>query len=208
MIRLLCFPGHALHEKGSQSQKGRQHTGPQPGTKSGRRPTAVVPRINRLSTGCQPRVNRTFCSPCGLHRVSVARASEKSPRTVVQVASEGKRGGILLGEPIRRRPVLLRTAPPLRRAPPRPDPSVVCPGFGFDRSLWRTLSFLELVSPKASKNSAALQPFICNHLNLEAAKGLGRNPSLFSSCPALLFLQKPLKLKGSFAQENKSSRLY
>ena len=49
---------------------------------------------------------------------------------------EGKRDGCLLGEPTRRRPVLPVPAPPRRGAVrrPVPDPPVVCPGFGFDRS--------------------------------------------------------------------------
>ena len=71
-----------------------------------------------------------FCSSAGLHRISFVRASENSFRTVVDDAPEGNRDGCLLGEPTRRRPVLPRTAPPLRRAPPRP---VVFLGFGFDR---------------------------------------------------------------------------
>ena len=50
-------------------------------------------------------------------------------------APGGERVGCLLGEPSRRRPVLLRPAPPLRRAPLRPDPPAVCPGFGFDKCL-------------------------------------------------------------------------
>ena len=37
----------------------------------------LVLQINRLSTGCQPVVNRSLCSSIGLHRVSLVRASER-----------------------------------------------------------------------------------------------------------------------------------
>ena len=120
------FPGDALHEKSLHRQIGV-------GTlvRSQERRAAVVLQMNQLSTGCQPQVDRGLCSPIGLHWVSFVRAS--GFRTVVYDAPEGKRDGCLLGEPSRRRPVLLRTAPLLRRAPTRPDPTVICPGFGFDK---------------------------------------------------------------------------
>ena len=55
-------------------------------------------------------------------------------RTVVFDALEGTRDGCVLREQTRRRLTLL--GPPRPAAPPcaaRPDPPVVCPGFGFDR---------------------------------------------------------------------------
>ena len=48
--RSFCVvPGHALHEKGSQRQKG---VGPLVGSQ--KRRALLVPVINRLQTGCQP----------------------------------------------------------------------------------------------------------------------------------------------------------
>ena len=77
--------GHALHDfffansrtclacQGFTKTKSGRHTGPQPGTKSGRRP-AGKPHINRYF---QLRVNRMFCSPSGLNGNSFVRASEE-----------------------------------------------------------------------------------------------------------------------------------
>ena len=59
--------------KGFTETNGRRYTGQQPGTKSAFRP-ADKPAINRGWTGCQPRVNRWFCFPAGLHRNSLVRA--------------------------------------------------------------------------------------------------------------------------------------
>ena len=73
-----------------------------------------------------------MCSPIGLTRVSLVRASGKTFRRRVFDALGGTRDACLLGELFCRRPVLLGPAPPPRRAP-RPDPPVVCPGFGLDR---------------------------------------------------------------------------
>ena len=58
--------------------------------------------------------------------------SERTLR-VTESALGGTRGGRLLGEPTRRRPMLPHPGLP-HRAPPRPDPPVVCPGFGIDES--------------------------------------------------------------------------
>ena len=49
------------------------------------------------------------------------------------LALEGAREARLLDEQFCWHPVLPNPAPPPRRAP-RPDPPVVCPGFGLDRS--------------------------------------------------------------------------
>ena len=87
------------------------------------------PRINRVSTGCQPVV---LFSSIGLHRISLVRASGETFRRRVFDALGGTRDACLLGELFCRRPVLPDPAPPPRRAP-RPDPPVVCPGFGLDR---------------------------------------------------------------------------
>ena len=114
-------------------------TGHQPGTKSASRP-AVNPRMNRLSTA-------DFVSAFGLHRISLDRAfAEWSVsigfRLIVLLegrfkrhvfdASEGTGDACLLDELCCRHPVLPGPAPPARRTP-RPDPPVVCPGFGLDR---------------------------------------------------------------------------
>ena len=98
------------------------------------RRAAVVLRINCLSTADQPRVNRTFCSPSGLHRNSFVLASEGTfRRNSLRCSGKQKRNGCFLCKLTRRPPFLPRTAPPLCRAPLRPDPPVVCPGFGFER---------------------------------------------------------------------------
>ena len=121
------IPGHALHEKGLQRQKG---VGPLVSSQEQR--ALLVPVINR----CQPVVNRGFCSRIGLHRISLVRASGETFRRRVFDALEGTRDACLLGEQFCRRPVLPDPAPPPRRAP-RPDPPVVCPGFGFDKFIER-----------------------------------------------------------------------
>ena len=117
-------------------KKRRRFTGPQPGTKSGRRP-ADKPLINRLSTACQPVIvflHRfyigfpLFVLPKNRSR-QLSSMPQKPHRTAVFWANRP------VGYPS------YRTAAPLhRRAPPRPDPPVVCPGFGFDRS-FRTCVF-------------------------------------------------------------------
>ena len=60
-------------------------------------------------------------------------AFEETLGTVFDDALEGERNGFLQGKPICRRVMLPPTAPPICCAPPRPDPPVVCPGFGFDK---------------------------------------------------------------------------
>ena len=91
--------------------------------------------MNRLSIGCQPVVNRGFCSSIGLHRTSLVRASGESFRRRVFDALESAREARLLGEQFCWHPVLPDPAPPPRRAP-RPDPPVVCPGFGLNKNLF------------------------------------------------------------------------
>ena len=55
--------------------------------------------------------------------ISLVRAFEESFKTVVCDALASARVGCLLGEPIRRRPVLPGPAPPRRPAVRRPDPT-------------------------------------------------------------------------------------
>ena len=74
---LFSIPGHALHKNNLQKYNGSLVC-------SQKRKAAVVPWvIGRFSTGFQPLVNRLWCSPIGLNRVSFVRASEESFKTVV-----------------------------------------------------------------------------------------------------------------------------
>ena len=123
-------PGHALHEKGLQRQKG---DGPLVSSQEHR--ALLVPRLNRLSTGCRSVVNRSFGSSIVLHRISLVRASGETFRRRFFDALEGTRDACLLGELFCRRPALPGPTP-LPRLAPRPDPPVVCPGFGLDRFPW------------------------------------------------------------------------
>ena len=118
------FPGRALHEKMIQRQIG---AGTLVSSQNEEQPSS------RGQAGYQLVVNRPLCSSIGLHGISFVHAFGKSFRTAVLDALEGKRAGRLLGEPRCRRPILPCPAPPLCRAPPCPDPPVVCLGFGFDR---------------------------------------------------------------------------
>ena len=119
---------HALHEKGSQSQKWRCSTCQQPGTKSAPRP-ADKPLINRLSTGCQPpvvfphRLTWDFARSCFWGDVQ---------ETCLCFRCLGGYGG--RSSPGRNVLSAARSARPPRRAP-RPEPPVVCLGFGLDRCL-------------------------------------------------------------------------
>ena len=88
-------------------------------------------------------VNRGFCSSIGLHRISLVRASGETFRRRVFDALEGTREACPLGEQFCWHPVLPDPAPPPRRAP-RPDPPVVCPGFGFDKFAAKIRSHAEV----------------------------------------------------------------
>ena len=97
----------------------------------------------------KPFVNRTFCLAYGLHRISLVRASKEMFRTVVFDALEGTRDGCVLCEQTRRRPI--QPGLPSPAAPPcaaPPDPSVVCPDFGFDRFVIFLLFVLLKKSPQ------------------------------------------------------------
>ena len=74
-----------------------------------------------------------------LHRISLVRASGRTFRRFVFDALGGTRASCLLGEQFCWHPVLPDPAPPPRCAP-RPDPPVVCPGFGFDKlASWKRI---------------------------------------------------------------------
>ena len=96
---------------------------PRPAPPSRRDP----PRTTDLPVVCQ------VLDSTDLHRLSLVRASGEAFRTRVFDALEGTRDGCVLREQTRRRPIL--PGPPRPAAPAcaaRPDPPVVCPGFGFD----------------------------------------------------------------------------
>ena len=108
--------------KRAYKDKRRRSTGQQPGAMSASRPAD------------KPRVNRGFCSPAGLNRMSLVRASEEMFGTIVFDALGDTRDGFFLRGETCRRPMLPGSpcpAAPLCAA--RPDPPLACPGFGFDR---------------------------------------------------------------------------
>ena len=82
--------------------KGHRYTGQQPATKSARGP------IDKLL------VNRRFCSPTGVHRISFVRPCEESFRTVFYIALVGQRGRWLPRPPKCRHFVRPSVAPPRR----------------------------------------------------------------------------------------------
>ena len=83
------IPGHALHEKGLQIQKG---VGPLVSSQEQR--ALLVPRINNLSTACQPVV--VFLSSIGLNMISLVRASAGTIRNCAYDSLEGARDARLL----------------------------------------------------------------------------------------------------------------
>ena len=125
-----------MHEKGLQIQKGV-------GTlvSSQERRALAVPLINRLSTAGQPRVNRgsTVGQPLisFLHRFTSDFVCSCFRRDVQDSVfdSLGRRGRVVPWPDLFDGVVSYPAPPPSppRRAPPRPDRPVVCPGFGFDR---------------------------------------------------------------------------
>ena len=88
----------------------RRFTGQQPWTKSGLRPAD------------KPVVNRGFCSPIGLHRISFGRASEESFRTV-STMSEGQKSRLSSGRTVPSAPHFTRSRSALRSAMRRPAPT-------------------------------------------------------------------------------------
>ena len=122
-LELDKVPGYALREKGLQRQKG---AGPLVSSQEHR--ALLVPRINRLSTGCQPLV---WFPHRGLNGISFVRASGETFRRRVFDALGDTRDACLLGQLLCLCPAQPSPTPlPLRA--PRPDPPMVCPGFGPD----------------------------------------------------------------------------
>ena len=114
-------PEHALHEKDLQGQKGVDTL-----VRSQKRSALLAPLINQLSTA--------VFVPLPIYIKFRMVVLLKNSSTCLFGVWEGTRAGSLLGEPILRPPVLPpRSAPTFRRAPPRPELPVVCPGFGIDR---------------------------------------------------------------------------
>ena len=117
------IPGHALHEKGLEGQKGV-------GTlvNSQQRRALAVPVINRGSTGrfVPPPVYIGF--PFVLAKRRSGQFFTVRWRARGAVGFQGHRNVGTLFCPASPRPAV-------RPAPCWPDPPVVCPGFGLDRSL-------------------------------------------------------------------------
>ena len=133
------FPGHALHEKGLQRQMG---VGPL--VSSQERKALMAPVVNRLSNG-------DFVPPSVLSTISLVRAPEESLRTVFSICW-GARGRVV-SWPDRPNGVQCYPAPPLsppRRAPPRPERPVVCPGIGLNNSLTELLGAEDPLGVKSS----------------------------------------------------------
>ena len=118
--------GHALHEKGLQRQKG---VGPLVSSQEQR--ALLVPLINRgnRSTAGQPRVLFPHSVYIGFRLFVLL---ERRSSDVSSMPWRVRGTLVLLGEQFCWHPVLPDPAPPPRRAP-RPDPPVVCPGFGLDK---------------------------------------------------------------------------
>ena len=111
---IILFPGHALHEKGLHGRKG---VGPLPSS------------LETMSV-----VNRSLCFPMGLYGISLVRAAEDRLGDVSSMPRK-VRGTLVSLANCCRRPLLPDPAPPLRHAP-RPDPPVVCTGFGIGRYIF------------------------------------------------------------------------
>ena len=105
----------------------------------------------------EPVVNRRFCSPIGLHRISLVRASGETFRRRFFDALEGARKDCPLGEQFCWHPVLPDPAPPPRRAPRR-EPPVVCLGFGLDRSNTSWLLLIYRTPNPGTKKAEMLRP--------------------------------------------------
>ena len=98
-------------------------------------------------------IKRSFRASIGLHRISLVRASEETLRTGVFDALEVTRVACLLGEPIRRRPVLPGPASPCRPAVRCLD-SAPCSMFGF----W--IRQVPNLLPEDYQSSSAPQSFL------------------------------------------------
>ena len=128
VLFLRRFPGYALHEKGLQT-----HIGVSTLVSSQEQRALLVPRLNRLSTAGQPRVNRTFCSSAGLHRISFFVLAKKRPGQLLMVPWGAIEGRLASEATKMSAPCSAQLRPARPSALRRADPPVVCPGFGLDR---------------------------------------------------------------------------
>ena len=130
------FPDMPCMKRFTETNR-RRHTGQQPGTKSARGPVDQ-PLINRGSTAGQPRVNRgstaDFVPPSVYIRFRLFVLPKRRPGQCLRFA-RGQEGGLSPGriDPTASRRTQPRTPSPPRRAPPRPDRPIVCPGFAYDK---------------------------------------------------------------------------
>ena len=120
-----------MHEKGNKQASVHWSAARDKECFSSRGETADEPLVNRWSTA-------DFVPAFGLHRISLVRASGETFRQYVLDALEGAREACLLGGLFCRRPILTDPAPSPRRAL-HPDPPVVCPSFGIDKSFFHRL---------------------------------------------------------------------
>ena len=92
---------------------------------SSQEPRALfVSLINRLQTGCQPLVNRLFCSSVGFkYEFRLFVLPKRRSRECSLDSLEGKSEGCLLAGSTQRRPVLSSPALPRCPAVRRPDPT-------------------------------------------------------------------------------------
>ena len=123
-FRNAWVPGHALHARGLQGQKGDGPLVSSQERRAARRPT-YQPRANCLS-------NASFFPPplyIGFRLFVLLGGRSKHLSTMPW----GVRGTVVSSAKCS---VGIPSCPaPPRRAPPRPDPPVVCPGFGFEKML-------------------------------------------------------------------------
>ena len=121
-LRIICFPGMPCMKRVYKDK----YVGVGTLVSSQEQRAAVVPQINRLSTaGFVP-----LSLYMGLRLFVLSIVQDSCPRCF-----GGREGRLFPGRktPSASSPAPPRPAPPPRRASPRPDPPVICPGFGFDR---------------------------------------------------------------------------
>ena len=124
-IRAMCssYSRTCLAWKGFRKTNRHRYTRQQPETKSAFRP------------GDKPLINRWFYSSVGFkYKIKLFVLPKRRSRECSRFAGGQERGlSSCRIDLTASRPIQPRAAPLLRRAPPRPDRFVVCPGFRFDR---------------------------------------------------------------------------
>ena len=141
------IPKHALHEKSCRDKYATVHW-PAAKQKSASRP-ADNPRINRWS-------NMGYVPPSVWMGFPLFVLPKRGPRRVAFDSPERQR--TVLSWANRSVGVPLCSAPAIPAIPPcaqpRPDPPVVCPGFGFDK--WPTLLFWSQAKVSGRGNAKSL----------------------------------------------------